>query len=88
MGVWVSGKEATTWPFVVAYTAAGFVALLGLWCSVIGFTGGTLPLIGLETTGSPLVGLGFLIMVTPTLARITFWITLAPLLLVTKQRTR
>ncbi|MEW2576763.1 hypothetical protein [Streptomyces syringium] len=84
----MAGKEAATWPFVVAYTAAGVVALLGLWCSVVGFTGGTLPLIGLKTAGSPLVGPGFLIVVTPTLARITFWITLTPLLPATERRIR
>lgn len=84
----MSGKEAATWPFVVAYTAAGVVALLGLWCSVVGFTGGTLPLIGLKTAGSPFVGLGFLLVVTPPLARITFWVTLAPLLPAIKRRTR
>ncbi|WP_370417068.1 hypothetical protein AB8O64_00325 [Streptomyces sp. QH1-20] len=72
----------------MAYTAAGAVALLGLWCSVVGFTGGTLPLIGLKTAGSSLVGLGVLAVVTPTLARIAFWISLAPLLLATKRRTR
>ncbi|MEV6777078.1 hypothetical protein [Streptomyces syringium] len=72
----------------MAYTTAGAVALWGLWCSVVGFTGGTLPLVGLKTAGSPLVGLGFLVVVTSTLARTAFWISLAPLLLVTKRRTR
>ncbi|MET9645239.1 hypothetical protein [Streptomyces syringium] len=71
----------------MAYAAAGAVAQLGLWCSVVGFTGGTLPLVGLKTAG-PLVGLGFLVVVTSTLARTDFCISLAPLLLVTKRRTR
>lgn len=66
---------------------AAVAGIWGLWCVVIGFIGGTMPLIGIEVEGSILLGLFMLFVGEPVLsARFAAMALLFPIILVTTWR--
>ncbi|MFE9559404.1 hypothetical protein ACFYOD_39020 [Streptomyces sp. NPDC006703] len=81
-------KKPANWPLTGAYGTAATAMLLGLWRTVVIITGGTLPLLGIESEGKPLLGLAFLVVVTPLFATIAFWTAFIPLALLAKIRGR
>lgn len=79
---WVSGLA------ILTGTAA---ALWGLWCTVIGFIGGTMPLVGLHVDGGLGTGLLMLIVGEPILMTVAYWasmIVLLPLAALTARGSR
>lgn len=61
----------------IAAFAAG---IWGLWCTVIGFVGGTMPIIGYETEGSLGLGLFMLFIGEPVLLTVAYWVTMLVLM--------
>lgn len=56
----------------VAITAIGSAAL-ALWMTIVAFTGGTMPIIGLETDGGVGFGLFWLFIVDPIVMTVAMW---------------
>lgn len=60
---------------IVTITALASGAL-ALWMTVIAFTGGTMPIIGLETDGGVGFGLLWLMVVDPIVLTVCYWISM------------
>lgn len=58
-------------PLVMLCSAAA--GIWGLWCTWVGFFGGTMPIIGVSTDGSLLLGLFMLFIGEPILLTIAYW---------------
>lgn len=70
--------EKDVHPIVGAFVAVSSVVVGGysLLCSYIAFAGGTLPLLGWELQGGVFQGLLWLIVVTPVVSTVGYWICL------------
>ncbi|MFI9004933.1 hypothetical protein [Streptomyces sp. NPDC053541] len=82
-------REPPAWVAALTVLLAAAVGVWGLWCVVIGFVGGTMPLIGVEVDGSVLLGLFMLFVGEPILlavARLAATALVLPIVLVTTKR--
>lgn len=61
----------------VAVVAGLASAGVSLWMTVIAFTGGTMPVIGLETDGGVGFGLFWLMIVEPIVLTVCYWVSMA-----------
>lgn len=59
---------------LLTYIIAGAFGLFGLWCTVIAFVGGTIPIIGWELSGGLLSGLLWLFIADPILMTVGYWV--------------
>lgn len=82
--------ETPGWFGPVVGIVAAIAGLWGLWCTVIAFIGGTMPLLGIETDGGLVPGLLMLFIGEPILMTVTYWVAmliLMPLALLFSRRT-
>ncbi len=52
-----------------------------IWCSIIAFVGGTMPIIGLEVEGGLCFGLVWLFLISPIVEAIAYFIVYFPLMI-------
>ena len=78
----MSSRETAPWVSGLTFIVGAVVGLWGFWCVVIGFIGGTMPIIGIETQGSLGLGLFMLFFGEPILMTVVYWIGLLLLMLV------
>lgn len=81
--------EPPVWVSLLTTACGTAAAIWGLWCTVIAFIGGTMPLIGLEVEGSFLGGIAMLLIGEPilfTLARFATMILLLPIIALTTRK--
>lgn len=64
---------------LVALSAVA-AGIWGLWCTIIGFVGGTMPIIGYETEGSLGLGLFMLFIGEPVLLTVAYWVSMLVLM--------
>jgi hypothetical protein len=82
-------RDLPGWARVMTTLLAVAAGLWGLWCVVVGFVGGTMPLIGIEVEGSIFLGLFMLFIGEPILlavARFVAMILMVPIIMVTTRR--
>lgn len=85
----VSNREPPGWVSALTMLLGLTAGVWGLWCVVIGFVGGTMPLIGIEVEGSVILGLFMLFIGEPILLTVAYWASMAvmlPIILVTTRR--
>jgi hypothetical protein len=71
--------------------AGAAIGIFGLWCTVIAFIGGTLPLLDVHLNGGLLPGLIFLFIGEPLVTTLAYWavmIVLLPLAALTARSSR
>ncbi|MFE6645045.1 hypothetical protein ACFVJS_00685 [Nocardioides sp. NPDC057772] len=61
------------WLALLVRLCAAVAGFWGLWCIWVGFFGGTMPLIGVSTDGSLLLGLFMLFIGEPILLTVAYW---------------
>lgn len=69
----MSRPDPPGWLQVLIMLTATAASLWGLWCVVIGFTGGTLPLLGIHIDGGLITGALMLFIGEPILATLAYW---------------
>lgn len=62
---------------VVAVLTAVASGAFSLWCTVIAFTGGRLPLVGVYLEGGVVSGLLWLFIVDPIIVTVCYWVSMA-----------
>lgn len=85
----MSNREPPGWVSALTMLLGLTAGVWGLWCVVIGFVGGTMPLIGIEVEGSVILGLFMLFIGEPILLTVAYWASMAvmlPIILVTTRR--
>jgi hypothetical protein len=65
---------------LLAMLFAVIVGIWVMWCCVIAFVGGTMPIIGLEVEGGLCFGLIWLFVISPIVEVIAYWIVFLPLM--------
>ncbi|MFD4583188.1 hypothetical protein [Streptomyces sp. NPDC058434] len=91
LGGIMSDGESPGWVAALTILFSLASGLWGLWCVVIGFVGGTMPLIGIEVDGSVILGLFMLLIGEPILLTMAYLVSMAvmlPIILVTTRRRR
>lgn len=81
----MSEREPPGWVMALVAVSAIAAGAWGLWCTVVGFVGGTMPIIGYETEGSLGLGLFMLFIGEPLLLTVAYWasmIVLMPLMMI------
>lgn len=87
----MSDIETPGWFSALVGVVAVVAGLWGLWCTVIAFTGGTMPILGVQTDGGVGTGLLMLFFGTPILMTLAYWasmIVLMPIGLLFSRRAR
>lgn len=65
---------------VVATVLGVATGVWSTWCTVIAFVGGTMPLIGLETSGGFGLGVLWILIFDPLAITVAYWISMAVLI--------
>lgn len=73
----MGNREVPGWASALGILFGLAAGAWGLWCVVIGFIGGTMPLIGIDVEGSLLLGLFMLFVGEPLLMTVAYWAFLA-----------
>lgn len=82
-------REPAGWVMGLIALSAAAAGIWGLWCTAVGFFGGTMPIIGYHTDGSLLLGLFMLFIGEPLLLTVAYWVSmivLGPLALIFSRR--
>lgn len=79
-------KEESPVASAVGFASGGAFGILSCWWTFVAFFGGTMPLIGLKTSGGLLFGLFWLCVIQPALITAFFGVLSAIAFLFTKQR--
>ena len=69
-------REPPGWVMGLVVLAAVTAGVWGMWCTIIGFVGGTMPIIGYETEGSLGLGLFMFFIGEPLLLTVAYWATM------------
>ncbi|MDX2819242.1 hypothetical protein PV410_43145 [Streptomyces sp. PA03-5A] len=83
-------EEPPAWIQLLTVLAATATGIWGLWCTVIAFIGGTMPILGIQTEGSIIGGVLMLFFGEPIVITLGYWasmIVLLPLVLITARKS-
>lgn len=69
----MANRELPDWFGGLVGVTAALAGLWGLWCTVIAFVGGTMPLLGIQVDGSIVGGLLMLFIGEPILMTVSYW---------------
>lgn len=73
-------REPAGWVMALAPVIAAAAGIWGLWCTIVGFVGGTMPIIGFETEGSLFLGLFMLFIGESILMTVAYWVAMLVLM--------
>lgn len=65
--------DSPAWPTLLVMLCSAAAGIWGLWCTWVGFFGGTMPIIGVSTEGGLLLGLFMLFIGEPILLTVAYW---------------
>lgn len=83
----MNNNDVPGWVLALGMLLSAAAGVWGLWCTVIGFIGGTMPIIGIEVGGDLLLGVFMLVLGEPILMTLAYWafmIVMLPILLLVR----
>ena len=72
----MADREQPGWLMGLVVLSAVAAGVWGLWCTIVAFVGGTMPIIGYETEGSLGLGLFMLFVGEPLLLTVAYWVSM------------
>ena len=72
----MANREQPGWLMGLVGLSAVAAGVWGLWCTIVAFVGGTMPIIGYETEGSLGLGLFMLFVGEPLLLTVAYWVSM------------
>lgn len=70
------------WVSVLGFIGSAAAGIWGMWCVVVAFVGGTMPIIGIQTEGSVVFGLLMFFIGEPVLMTLAYWVFTAVFMVV------